>query len=302
MDESDDKPRPEPAAPGDAGAAPQTNPAPDQAAYAVAHALEDLLSRGCLDNAKATLQCYEQRGGHILRLLGAVPLAGLHLDHVQEYTTQRLSEGAARETIRKELCVLRRALDLAYRRGHQLRPVAQLMPRFKTRYIPRKTWLDYEQVSALRSMLEPVRALFVLVAVYTGARLSELERLDWQDISFTEGLVRIRGTKGSARCDRFVALHPRLAAALLPERRVRGPLLQGWRNIRRDLALACAKAGIPKVTPNDLRRTFASWLVQAGESSYVVSQLLGHATSTMVERVYGRLSRKALADAVNRIP
>lgn len=302
MDESADKQCSKPATPGPADAAPKARPAPDQAPYFVAHALEDLLARGCLDNAKATLQCYEQRAGHILRLLGGLALDGLHLDNVQEYTSQRLSEGAARETIRKELCVLRRALDLAYRRGHQVRPVAQLMPRFKTRYIPRKTWLDQEQVTALRGMLEPVRSLFVLVAVYTGARLSELERLDWQDISFAEGLVRIRGTKGSERADRFVALHPRLAAALVPERRVRGPLLHAWRNIRRDLALACAKAGIPKVTPNDLRRTFASWLVQAGESSYVVSQLLGHATSTMVERVYGRLSRKALADAVNRIP
>jgi hypothetical protein len=48
------------------------------------------------------------------------------------------------------------------------------------------------------------------------------------------------------------------------------------------------------VTPNDLPRTFASWLVQAGESLFVVATLLGHSSTRMVERVYGRLDAAAL--------
>lgn len=51
-----------------------------------------------------------------------------------------------------------------------------------------------------------------------------------------------------------------------------------------------------------LRRTFASWLVQAGESSFVVAQLLGHSSSTMVERVYGRLAPATLRAAVSKLP
>ncbi len=51
-------------------------------------------------------------------------------------------------------------------------------------------------------------------------------------------------------------------------------------NVGRDLPRACERAGVPRCTPNDLRRTFASWLVQAGESLLVVSRLLGHGSTT----------------------
>ena len=47
---------------------------------------------------------------------------------------------------------------------------------------------------------------------------------------------------------------------------------------------------IERVSPNDLRRTFASWLKQASVDSFVVAQLLGHSSSRMVEMVYYRYS------------
>lgn len=272
-----------------------------QAGYTIAHALEDLLNRGLADNADGTRSCYLQRAGHLIRCLGGVPLAALHLDQVQEYVDGRLAEGAARETIRKELCVLRRALDLAHRRGIPGPVPADVLPRFRTRYVPRKRWLTPGQVSELAAQLERHRQLWLLVAVYTGGRLSELQRMDWQDLSFGDRQVHLRGRK-TGQSDRFVPLHPRLLETLLPLRRVRGTLLEAWPNVRRDLAAACKRAGVPLVTPNDLRRTFASWLVQAGESSHVVAQLLGHSSSQMVEKVYGRLAQKTLQDAISKLP
>lgn len=280
---------------------PPRSAAHTQAGYTVAHALEDLLNRGLADNAAGTRSCYLQRAGHLVRCLGAVELAGLHLDQVQEYIERRLGEGAARETIRKEMCVLRRALDLAHRRGVPGPMPADVLPRFRTRYVPRKRWLTPSQVSELAAQLEPHRQLWLMVAVYSGGRLSELERMEWEDLSFGTRQVHLRGRK-TGQSDRFVPLHPRLIEALLPLRRVRGRLLQDWPNVRRDLKAACKRAGVPVVTPNDLRRTFASWLVQAGESSHVVAQLLGHSSSQMVEKVYGRLAQKTLQDAISKLP
>ncbi|HNN97208.1 site-specific integrase [Haliangium sp. UPWRP_2] len=274
---------------------------PTQAQYCVAHALSDLLTRGCADNAAATRNCYTQRAGHLLRILGDLPLASLQLDNVQAFIDQRIAEGAARETIRKEICVLRRALDLAHKRRILASLPEALLPRFRTRYVPKKVWLSPEQFERLLSSLVPARQTWLLTAVYTGARLSELCALTWADVDFAAGLVHVRGTK-TERSDRLLPMHPRLAQRPKDERKVRGPVLAPWGSVRRDLAVACRKLGVPVVTPNDLRRTFASWLVQGGESSYVVSQLLGHSSSTMVERVYGRLAPHTMLAAMGKLP
>jgi len=60
-------------------------------------------------------------------------------------------------------------------------------------------------------------------------------------------------------------------------------------NVRRDLAQACDRADIEPCTPNDLRRTCATWLRQAGAAPDLIAPVMGHADTRMVERVYGRL-------------
>lgn len=44
-------------------------------------------------------------------------------------------------------------------------------------------------------------------------------------------------------------------------------------------------------SPNDPRRTFASWLKQAGVDSMIVARLLGHMTSRMVELAFETVGR-----------
>ena len=56
------------------------------------------------------------------------------------------------------------------------------------------------------------------------------------------------------------------------------------------------------MSPNDLRRTYASWLKQRGVDSMIVAKLLGHTTSRMVELVYGHLNDAALQAAMAQLP
>jgi len=71
-----------------------------------------------------------------------------------------------------------------------------------------------------------------------------------------------------------------------------------WQNVRRDLRAACKKLKIPRCSPNDLRRTCATWLRAAGTPPHLFALLMGHADSRMVERVYGRLEPAALAQLI----
>lgn len=281
-------------------AAAASNVSPHEAPYSVLDALERFAEYGLLDKPASTLSCYQQRAGHLVRLLGDLALSALQLDQVEHFIATRLEEGAARETIRKELCVLRQALKLAQQRGLFVGVVEKLFPRFEVRYVPRTAWLSPTQFEQLMSKLQPHRRRWILVATYSGARLSEVEGLDWSDLSFSPPELRLRGnkTKGSFR---KLPLHERLQHELSP-RRTSGPVVEPWANVRRDLKLACEKAGVPRITPNDLRRTFASWLLQASESNFVVSRLLGHSSTKMVDLVYGQISTETLRAAVEKLP
>ena len=59
---------------------------------------------------------------------------------------------------------------------------------------------------------------------------------------------------------------------------------------------------MPRVTCNDLRRTFASWSVQAGVPAKVVANLMGHTSTRMVDLVYGRVGPNDYELAISKLP
>src|SRR5262249_39333453 len=63
-----------------------------------------------------------------------------------------------------------------------------------------------------------------------------------------------------------------------------------------------AAAGLRQIRFHDLRHTFASVLIQNGESLAYVRDQLGHASIQMTVDVYGHLVPGANRQAVNRIP
>jgi integrase len=263
---------------------------------------------------------------------GSIELTKLKRADVVRYVDHRIAEGAARTTIKKELNTLSVALKHASNRGWGSHSASfECVPPFAAQSEPRTRWLTHDEfpklVAALdttewmakrASGLEPDEAerrlrehrehvadrqLFVMVACLTGAELSALMRLDWTDVDFIAGRIRLPGTKNATR-DRTIDLDPQLAAAFrrVPSERRIGPALRPWANACTDLRAACKRAGIERVTPHTFRHTFGSWLVQAGVDTFVVGKLMGHKDSKMVERYYGHLAPKNKSEAMARLP
>jgi integrase len=280
--------------------------AKDEAPRRIEDALRYLVEEAnSKDWPASTLRMFEQKAGHLLRLLGDLPLTvgGFKKADVVGYTASREAEGAARETVRKELCTLRASLREAAELGWTDLDPRAVVPAYTAKYRPRKRHLSPEQAGRLMAELPPARRLWVLVAMYSGARLSEVERIDWADIDLKAKGLRCRGTKTTGS-DRWLPIPAPLLRALkaVPPAERAGAVVEPWGNVRRDLHAGCDRAGIPRVSPNDLRRTYATWLKKEGVDSAVVAKLLGHTSTRMVDLVYGQLANETLAKAVATLP
>jgi len=62
------------------------------------------------------------------------------------------------------------------------------------------------------------------------------------------------------------------------------------------------KAGLRRIRFHDLRHTFASLLIQNGESLAYVKDQLGHSSIRLTVDVYGHLVPGANRQAVNKLP
>lgn len=197
-------------------------------------------------------------------------------------------------TIKKEFRVLKAALTLARRNGKFARDPDAVIPELEETYKPRKRALEPWDLVCLCLFFvqsgNARRAAHVTFIMATGARWSESERARREDAGAE--LVFLRGTKTEGSL-RFVPVLTQITAAPLAWALANAPgtdmLFDAWGNVRRDLAYACSQLGIPPVTPNDLRRSFAKWLRVGGASPADIAAAMGHTTSRMVERIYGRV-------------
>lgn len=263
---------------------------------ALASLIVDLKRRG---RAQATLEKNAEKGAVLVDVIGDRPLVEIDARAVDAFIAQREATGTKPLTIVAELGTLRQALKLARRRDEYHVDPAKVLPvSYSPRYEPRERWLTPRELMALVSALRSShkrhgghdRAARVCYIVATSARWSEscsARREDFRE----DGSVYLHGTKTEAarRTVPVIGLFDGLRSRCLAWAKGTARLFLPWPKVHDDLKRACRKAGIAPVTPNDLRRTTAKWLRHAGVEPHLIAAVLGHTTSAMVERVYGRV-------------
>jgi integrase len=144
-------------------------------------------------------------------------------------------------------------------------------------------------------------------ALYTGLRLGELIALRVMDIA--DGQVHVRHSKsGRPRSvplsDEGMQFFDQATAGLTGEesafKRDNGA---SW--IRMDASRYMARASeIAKIKPpatfHDLRRSYASLLINRGTDAEIIRELLGHADLRMTLRAYAHLLNRTVARVVRK--
>jgi integrase len=148
-----------------------------------------------------------------------------------------------------------------------------------------------------------VLRLYMLAALQTGARRSELVRLHWPDVDMRQRTITFRETKNGT--SRTVPMTDTLRAALaaLPRPlRGDGPVFpeREPKVLSRMFARYVQTIGLPNLTFHDLRHDAASTLTMAGVSQRAVMERLGHRDPRMTIR-YQHLAPGHLREAIQTL-
>jgi site-specific recombinase XerD len=145
------------------------------------------------------------------------------------------------------------------------------------------------------------RALFE-VAYGAGLRVSELVRLEVDDLQLGEGQLTVRRGKGGK--DRVAPMGAAAVAALrallAANGSAAGPVFLNKHGARLSTRSAwtiihetAQRAGLPNVHPHALRHSFATHLLSAGADIRAIQEMLGHASLGTTQR-YTQVDLEAL--------
>ena len=223
------------------------------------------------------------------------------------YIAQRLGgqKPASRESVRKELHILKHALRIAVK--------VRILARNPFDELERQDWpspgekrtrhLDGTEWQRLIAKVPREKRASVILLVNSGMRRGELMALEWSDINFSSGSAWVPRTKGGVRTGkgRWVKLTQEMCSLIASLPRAQANPRVIWQFTPEALTVAfrraAAAAGLANFRMHDLRHTFATTLRKAGYGIDVIAQLLGHADLRQTQ-IYAHIADETLNDAV----
>jgi len=168
----------------------------------------------------------------------------------------------------------------------------------------RNRWATVDEISRLLVACEsaPLLKAFVLIALNTGMRLSEILGLDRRAVDWQGHFVTLSKTKnGEARVVYLNDVAYGALATLPVPLADDAPLFPFTANqVSKAFARAVKRAGLFDFRLHDCRHTFASHQAMSGLQGRSLMELLGHKDARMTVR-YSHLSREHLRAAVNAV-
>ncbi len=256
---------------------------------------------------------------------------------VDRLLAAKLADGLSPSTVHRIRALISQCLDQGVRWSEVPTNVAR--PSRPPKMVrPEGRTLTQEQAQSLLEALKGHRheSLYLLM-LSTGMRRGEALGLKWDDLNFDVGVARVKrnlkreggrlvtaDTK-TLKSRRAVNLPNPVIGALIENRELqekeRAELGAAWiatdfvfttsvgtpidpRNLYREFAQICQRAGLGHWHPHELRHSAASLMLASGVKLQVVSEVLGHSSIRMTADVYGHIldpDRQQAASAMSKV-
>ncbi len=265
---------------------------------------------------------------HILPVFKSVPVNEINRMMVKKFLLKKINSGLAPSTVTHFKNAIGGILNLAVDdEVIPTNPAHKLGKVIKSRDLQLKS--DPLTRDELSLLLETFRTHFpqhyplVLTLARTGMRLGEALALQWSDIDFNSRFITIQRGISWGKVEtpkngktRRVDMSKQLTETLFKLKRNRkiepidgdndwiftsatGSPIDASSFRSRVYNPALQKAGLRKIRIHDLRHTYASLLIQAGESLAYIRDQLGHHSIKVTVDIYGHLAPEGNKEAVD---
>lgn len=271
--------------------------------------------------APGTIRNYRFYLGVVTDELGKVRLADLTVARVETMFDGLAARGFSRATLTKLSSMFATVVDSAMKLDLIHRNAVRLatLPPTAREAVRRRALVPDDARKLLAQLRHERNGALFAVSLLLGLRPGEAAALWWADVDLDAGTVNV--TRGLQRdggtvaivdnlkteaSKRTIAMPADLTDWLREHRhaqRVERFAAHRWAdeqlvfatpagtvtdpsNNRDDLAAICARAGVPRTLPVELRHSCASLLSDLGVPNEQIADLLGHTTTRMVEATY----------------
>jgi site-specific recombinase XerD len=255
-----------------------------------------------------------------------IPWEEMDYEHTKKIRTEivkRYKPRSANRMIASIRGVLRTAWRLGLISTDQFHRAIDIKHERVTDLPPAGRWVETnEMVQLLKGAAgakDPMRGLrdqaLVIVLYAGGLRRQEASALEVTDYDPETGAMQVQ--RGKGRKYRMVYIPEGYRGWIEPWWRVRrdqgAPLFVGWTRLgptKKQLSadgvdtalnLIRKRAGIAKLTPHDLRRSFATELLENGADLLQVQKLMGHANVSTTS-IYDRRGERGKKAAIEKFP
>jgi integrase len=251
-------------------------------------------------------------GFYRLRLkaeFGEFRLNQITRQHIQTFHTRMSDEGLAAATSNHYLKLLKHSLNLAIDWAMLDTNPASRIPLFHEDNQVENLLSD-EQLERLLTVLKTDDNRMVCqIALYllsTGCRLNEALQAKWSQVDQQHRVWKIPASNSKSKRLRAVPLNDS-ALDVLNQLTTRDRYEHVFINFQTELPYTTIskvwgrlrkKADLNFLRIHDLRHQFASFLVNSGQTLFLVQQILGHSSPAVTQR-YSHLSTKSLQEAAN---
>ncbi|MGX7895514.1 tyrosine-type recombinase/integrase [Tsuneonella sp. HG222] len=228
----------------------------------------------------------------LLPFFGEIRLGQINQAMCERYGKQRAKKPG---TVRKELGTLSTAINFMHKAGKLTTPVAVTLP---AKPESKDRWLTQAEAARLLSAARNAPKarsylpLFILIALYSGARKEAILSLRWPQVDLERGRIDFQGERERTKKGRaHIPIPDKLARFLRYAWNRRssdtGTVLHidgaPIKRVDKGFRDAVKRAGLSGVSPHTLRHTCGTWLAQKGVDLHQIGGWLGHTDARTTE-------------------